>query len=70
MPDTASLVGGFGGLFTFLGLVYTAVNHKHVRGKCCGRVIEMEIDIDSTTASAPKTKVHPAPKELTPETSL
>lgn len=69
MPDTASLVGGFGGLFTFLGLVYTAVNHKHVRGKCCGRVIEMEIDIGSTEAVS-TAKVHPQPKALTPESSV
>jgi hypothetical protein len=31
------------------GVVYTALNHTRVRSVCCGRKIDMSIDIDKTT---------------------
>lgn len=31
------------------GIIYTAVNHKRIRSKCCGRVLEASIDVETTT---------------------
>ncbi len=53
-PNTGSLIGGFGGLFTVAGLIYTAVNHKRVRLNCCGRKLEIEMDVESTAKVAPE----------------
>ena len=30
------------------GAVYTAVNHKKIRCKCCGKNLDMSVDVDST----------------------
>lgn len=48
--DQASQVGGILGIIiTVVGVIYTAVNHKRLRSTCCGRKIEIAIDIESTT---------------------
>lgn len=61
---------------SIISMVYAAVNHKRIRAKCCGRIIEMELDVtdtphptkprDDATSGAEKrrtVKVHPAPAE-------
>jgi hypothetical protein len=47
--DTTNILGlaGFG--VSMVGVVYTALNHKRVRSKCCGRVIEASLDVEDTT---------------------
>lgn len=30
------------------GIVYGIINHKQIKSKCCGKVLEASIDIDST----------------------
>ena len=56
--------GGLGaGIVVALGLtykIYQAVNHKHIRSRCCGREIDAAIDIDET-GNTP-VKVAPAPE--------
>jgi len=70
--NLGSILGGSGAaILSALGVLYTAVNHKRVKAKCCGKTFEAELDIGSTeaatetTAKAPKTqstsKVHPEP---------
>jgi hypothetical protein len=66
--NLGSILGGSGAaILSALGVLYTAVNHKHVKAKCCGKTFEAELDIGSTEAAAkaPKTqstsKVHPDP---------
>lgn len=66
--NLGSILGGSGAaILSVLGVLYTAVNHKRVKAKCCGKTFEAEIDIGSTeaTATAPKgaasSKVHPEP---------
>jgi len=53
-----SNTGGILGIFAFLtsaaGLIYAAVNHKRIRCRCCGRDLDMSVDVDPTDA-APKT---------------
>lgn len=37
-----------------LGIIYTAVNHKRVRLNCCGRKMEVAMDVESTAKVAPE----------------
>jgi hypothetical protein len=42
--------GGIGAsIIAILGLVYTALNHKKVRSKCCGREVSASIDIEPSS---------------------
>jgi hypothetical protein len=47
--DTTNILGlsGFG--ISILGVVYTAINHKRIRSRCCGKVLEASIDVENTT---------------------
>jgi hypothetical protein len=47
--DTGAVLGGTGVFLSIAGIVYSAINHKHIRSKCCGREIDFSIDIESTT---------------------
>ena len=48
--EQASQVGGILGIVvTVVGVVYSAINHKRLRSTCCGRKIDIAIDIDSTS---------------------
>lgn len=55
--DTGSVVGGVGIAMSIISMVYAAVNHKRIRAKCCGRVIEMELDVTDTPHPKPGEKV-------------
>ena len=46
--DTSAIVGWSGLVLSILGIVYSAVNHKHIRSNCCGRVIDFSIDVENT----------------------
>jgi len=46
--DTGSALGISGLVFSILGIVYSAVNHKHIKSKCCGKEYDISIDIEST----------------------
>ena len=30
------------------GAIYAAINHKKIRCKCCGKNLDMSVDVDST----------------------
>ena len=51
--DTGAALGGTGLFISLVGIIYSAINHKHIRANCCGRNIEFSVDIDSTD---PETK--------------
>ena len=62
MDQTAT---GALGIIAFLissgGAIYAAINHKRVRMTCCGKKMDMSVDVDSTDAKvAPEPE---APKE-------
>lgn len=40
-------LAGFG--ISVLGAIYTAINHKRLRSRCCGKDIDASIDIENTT---------------------
>jgi len=50
--DTGAALGGTGLFISLVGIIYSAINHKHIRTKCCGREIEISLDIDSTETPA------------------
>jgi hypothetical protein len=67
--DTGAALGGTGLFISLVGIIYSAVNHKHIRSRCCGRDLEMSIDIDSTEQSkgskSPVVSKHePAPQQV------
>ena len=69
--ETGGILGVFGFLASMAGLIYTAINHKKIRCRCCGKDLDMSVDIDETAAVKSKAKVKPAepetPVEETPE---
>jgi hypothetical protein len=62
--DGAMYGGGSLALVSIIGLIYTKLNHKRIRANCCGKQIEMELDIDSIRDVA---KVQPEETEETVE---
>jgi len=46
--DTGAALGGTGLFISLLGIIYSAINHKHIKAKCCGKDLDISIDIDST----------------------
>lgn len=53
-------------MLSVLGMIYTAINHKRIRGRCCGREIDFEVNIDSTEQPAAPTsqaQATPSPQE-------
>ena len=56
--DLGTIFGSGGFIISILGAIYAWVNHKRIRGKCCGREIDVEINIDSTTNPDGTPSVH------------
>ena len=78
MDYTNLASGGVGAtIIVVLGIIYKLVNHKRVRSVCCGRKMEVSLDIDTITpvppvpASASTLMIravpqHPHPSEVPP----
>jgi hypothetical protein len=66
--DTGSALGGTGLFISLIGIIYSAINHKHLRAKCCGRDLDFSIDIDSTDSDHKHTgaKAEPPPPPQPP----
>lgn len=47
--DTTNILGLVGFGVSILGIIYTAVNHKRIRSKCCGKLFEASLDVENTT---------------------
>ena len=66
--------GGVGaGIIVVLGFVYRLVNHKRVRSACCGRKLEVSLDIEDTTPQShgavgqpSSASQHPPPADTKP----
>jgi hypothetical protein len=65
--DTGAVLGGTGVFLSIAGIVYSAINHKHIRSKCCGREIDFSIDIESTTQETKTEEKHEEKKGDTKE---
>ena len=55
LMDNYGSAGVGASIVAVLGLIYTAINHKKLRSKCCGREITASIDIEPS--SPPELKV-------------
>jgi hypothetical protein len=53
---TGAALGGSGLVISIAGVIYSAINHKHIKSKCCGKEYDVSIDIGSTE-DAKKTPV-------------
>lgn len=58
--DTGAALGGAGLFFSIAGIIYSAVNHKHIKSRCCGKVYDVSVDIGNTSTA----KIEPAQNEL------
>jgi hypothetical protein len=47
--DTGNVLGIFAFLVSIGGVIYTAINHKRFRLKCCGKDIDVSVDVEDTT---------------------
>ena len=59
--NAANILGVFAFLTSSAGLIYAAVNHKRIRCRCCGKDLDMSVDVDPTDA--------PKAKPVSPEAS-
>ena len=57
--DTSALAGGGVGasIILTIGIIYKIVNHKKLVSKCCGRSIDVSLDIGDTTPQEVKIKI-------------
>ena len=46
--DAGAAMGGTGLFISIAGVIYSAVNHKQIKSRCCGKEYDMSIDIGST----------------------
>ena len=54
--DTGGILGVFGFIVSMAGVIYTAINHKKIRCRCCGKDVDMSVDVDTTEEIKKKTK--------------
>ena len=61
--DTNVLAGGGVGatIIVIIGIIYKLVNHKKLVSKCCGRSVDMSLDIGDSTPPDIRIRV-PEPK--------
>lgn len=64
--DTGAVLGGTGLFISLVGIIYSAINHKHIRANCCGKQMDFSIDIDSTDESKKKGEDKEEKKEEPP----
>jgi hypothetical protein len=65
--ETGGILGVFGFLASMAGLLYTAINHKKIRCRCCGKDLDMSVDIDETDGAKKKAAEPETPVEETAE---
>ena len=61
--DSNILVGGGVGasIIITLGIIYKIINHKKLVSRCCGRTVDISLDIGDTTPPEVRIRV-PEPK--------
>jgi len=52
--DTTSTLSTVAIVVSGLGALFTAINHTRVRSACCGKKIEVSIDVDKTSPKVPQ----------------
>lgn len=67
--DTGAALGGTGLFISIAGVIYSAINHKHIKSKCCGKEYDVSIDIGSTQEAKEPAKTG-EPKEKQEKTEI
>lgn len=47
--DAGAALGGTGLFLSIMGIIYSAINHKHIKSRCCGKEYDMSVDIGTTS---------------------
>ena len=47
--STGGILGAIGIAISILGAILSIINHKRVRSGCCGKKIELSLDVENTT---------------------
>ena len=55
--DNNTILGAVAIALSVAGTVVAVVNHTHVKSKCCGKKLEMSLDISKTTESPTDLKI-------------
>ena len=67
---TCGVLGIFGILISGGSVIYAAINHKRIRCRCCGKDLDISVDVDPTIIKKKKkisaTNVK-EPEEVTPD---
>ena len=70
---TGGVLGIFGILISGGSVIYAAINHKRIRCRCCGKDLDISVDVDPTIIKKKKkisaTNVK-EPEEVTPENTI
>jgi hypothetical protein len=53
---TSGVLGIMGFLISGAGAIYAAINHKKIRFHCCGKDLDVSVDIDETEVKPKKKK--------------
>jgi hypothetical protein len=62
--QASGILGIFGFLVSMGGAIYAAINHKKIRCRCCGKDLDVSVDVDSTE---PVPTSEPKDEEVAPE---
>ena len=46
--DTTTLLAGSGVALSICGIIYSAINHRHIRLRLCNRIYDFSIDVGTT----------------------
>lgn len=69
--DTGAALGGTGLFISIVGVIYSAINHKQIKTRCCGKEYDVSIDIGSTEhGGEKKTEIVGEAKEAPKEPKL
>ena len=68
--DTGAALGGTGLFISIAGIIYSAINHKHIKSKCCGKEYDVSIDIGSTQEAKESTKTGEQKEEKQGKTEI
>lgn len=55
--DTSGIVATMALVVSVGGSIIAVINHKRIRSSCCGRKLDVSVDIENTTPP----RIHPTP---------
>lgn len=52
--STGGILGATGIAVSLLGAILSVINHKRIRSGCCGKKLELSLDVETTTPPGPQ----------------